>query len=157
MLILHDGTNRKEELLPDTAFLGNMFLTLSYARGVAGCAWKHKHQNGTKHVTGVRRLLVCSSSHLVMKNTKISSNEWSLSVGKRIQNTNGRTAVMRASGRSIPRKCDVWEHDDQNGESTMLIHLPEAPRTRRLKKTHKRPPSCSDWIQDPTRVVVPAA
>ena len=54
---------------------------------------------------------VCSSGHLVMKNTWISSNEGLLSVGRRIQSTNGRTAMMRASGRSIPRKCDAREHD----------------------------------------------
>ena len=36
------------------------------------------------------------------------------SLGRRIQSTNGRTTMMRASGRSIPRKCDVWEHDFQS-------------------------------------------
>ena len=33
---------------------------------------------------------------------------------RRIPSTNGRTTMMRASGRSILRECDVWEHDFQN-------------------------------------------
>ena len=32
----------------------------------------------------------------------------------RMQSTKGRAAMMRASGRSILRICDVWEHDFQN-------------------------------------------
>ena len=40
-----------------------------------------------------------------------TSGRW---VWQEDQSTNGRTAMMRARGRSIARKCDVWEHDLQN-------------------------------------------
>ena len=70
----------------------SLFFFGPYARGVAGCARRQKHQDGTKHVTrALNKLRVCSSGHLVMKNTWISSIEWSLSVGRRIPSTNGRT------------------------------------------------------------------
>ena len=86
-------------------------------RGVAGLAENHKHQDGTKHVTrGIeraRRVFIRSlgdEEHMELINRVVvecqqqeATYEWSY-------------AMMRASGRSIPRGCYVLEHDFQNSQ-----------------------------------------